>query len=219
MDQLLDKETKTGSEPKATRRKPAKKTLSIPIPEFLQHIGNDVKWYYDVRLWSPLIILLLILALVLPGRGQKAEPTQPTEEIIVQTEPEVTEAPTEPIDPDAVALAVLADTVGNGRSDNVKEVIMWVAVNRSEAHRDGFGKPLQEEISRPEQWQFYDENGKYSDTTYEIAKSVLATQKNEGLRPVDSDMLYLVLNDNGSVTVRDQFLASANNKWQEKTYK
>ena len=55
--------------------------------------------------------------------------------------------------------------------------------------------------------------------TYELALSVLAIRDNGGLRPVDSDMLWLVLNDDGSVTLRNQFTATANQKWREKTVK
>ena len=192
------------------------------IVAYFASIGKDVKWYYDIRLWSPLILLLLILAL-LPGKGKSetpAETTPETQAMVTESESEVTEPPTqEPIDPKAEALARLADTVGAGRSDNVKTVIMWVAINREEDRANGYGKPLLEEIARPSQWQGYDENAAYTDRTYEIAKQVLEIQATGALRPVDSDMLWFVLNDNGSITVRNQFTATANQKWYEKTVK
>ena len=192
------------------------------IVAYFASIGKDVKWYYDIRLWSPLILLLLILAL-LPGKGKSetpAETTPETQAMVTESESEVTEPPTqEPIDPKAEALARLADTVGAGRSDNVKTVIMWVAINREEDRANGYGKDLLEEIARPNQWQGYDENAPYSEGSYQMALNVLDTQLRGGLRPLDSDMLWLVLNDDGSVTLRNQFTATANQKWREKTVK
>ena len=218
MDQLQNEEQQTAVPERRTRRKPTPKSR-FQIPEFLTKIGEDVRWYYDVRLWSPLILLLLILALVLPGRGQKQEPTEaPTETVEVQPSTETT-PPTEPVIPEAEALARLADSVGAGRSDNVKTIIMWVAVNRSEDRANGYGLSLLEEIARPNQWQGYDENTVYSASTYEIAKDVLKTIETGGLRPLDNDMLWLVLNDDGSITVRNQFTSKANQKWNEKTVK
>ncbi len=109
--------------------------------------------------------------------------------------------------------------MGSGRSDNVKTIIMWVAINRSEDRSNGYGQSLLDEIARPNQWQGYDENAAYSEHTYEIALSVLETQATGGLRPLDTDMLWLVLNDDGSVTLRNQFTATGNQKWREKTVK
>ena len=141
----------------------------------------------------------------------------------METMPEVPEEeilPTEEaVIPEAAALARLADTVGAGRSDNVKTVIMWVAINRSEDRANGYGQSLQDEIARPNQWQGYDENAGYTDNTYAIAKQVLEIQANGSLRPVDSDMLWFVLNNDGSITLRNQFTATANQKWREKTVK
>lgn len=204
--------------PRRRRREQPKQKLRIPA--FLRDIGQDVRWYYDIRLWSPLLLLILILALVLPGRGKEAaDPeVQETAPVVLETEPETEPAP-EPIDPEAEALARLADTVGSGRSKNAKIIIMWVAINRSEDHANGYGLTLQEEIARPNQWQFYDENAAYSDASYQLAKEVLAVKRNGDLRPVDSDMLWLVLNDDGSVTVRNKFAVGANQKWTEKTVK
>lgn len=216
MEQIHDEETKI---PPRRTRKPKK--ASIPIPAFLTHLGEDVRWYYDIRLWSPLILLLLILALV-SGRGEKQVDTSalPTDPAVSESQPVEVTTPTEPeINQDAAALARLADSVGQGRSDNVKTIIMWVAINRSEDRANGYGQSLQEEIARPNQWQGYDSNFAYNDTTYEIALEVLETQANGGLRPLDSDMLWLVLNDDGSVTLRNQFTSTGNQKWREKTVK
>ena len=192
------------------------------IVAYFASIGKDVKWYYDIRLWSPLILLLLILAL-LPGKGKSetpAETTPETQAVVMETEPEVTEPPTqEPIDPRAEALARLADTVGAGRSDNVKTVIMWVAINREEDRANGYGKGLLEEIARPNQWQGYDENASYTDHTYAIAKQVLEAQASGALRPVDPDMLWFVLNNDGSITLRNLYAETATQKWRTKTVK
>ena len=192
------------------------------IVAYFSSIGKDVKWYYDIRLWSPLILLLLILAL-LPGKGKSELPVETTPEtqaVVMETEPEVTEPPTVmPLNPRAEALARLADTVGAGRSDNVKTVIMWVAINREEDRANGYGKDLLEEIARPNQWQGYDENASYTDHTYEIALEVLEIQETGALRPVDPDMLWFVLNDNGSITLRNLYAETATQKWRTKTVK
>ena len=225
MDPTLHEESKTEvqTEPTAEprvepRRRKRKKKTAFPIPAFLTHLGADVRWYYDIRLWSPLILLLLILAL-LPGKQAAKTPEETVPEVTaVETLPET--APTEEaVIPEAAALARLADSVGAGRSENVKTVIMWVAINRSEDRANGYGQSLLDEIARPNQWQGYDENVRYSDATYAIAKQVLEIQKNGGLRPLDSDMLWFVLNDDGSITLRNQFTATANQKWREKTVK
>ena len=225
MDPTLHEESKTEvqTEPTAEprvepRRRKRKKKTAFPIPAFLTHLGADVRWYYDIRLWSPLILLLLILAL-LPGKQAAKTPEETVPEVTaVETLPET--APTEEaVIPEAAALARLADSVGAGRSENVKTVIMWVAINRSEDRANGYGQSLLDEIARPNQWQDYDENVRYSDTTYAIAKQVLEIQKNGGLRPLDSDMLWFILNDDGSITLRNQFTATANQKWREKTVK
>ena len=203
-------------EPRQRRRK---KKHSRYLPSFLLHLGEDVRWYYDIRLWSPLILLLLILAL-LPGKRVEKVPEETEPAASVETLPEEDTTPTvEPVIPEAEALARLADTVGLGRSDNVKTVIMWVAINRSEDRANGYGQDLLTEIARPNQWQGYDETTLYTDETYAMAKQVLETQASGGLRPLDSDMLWFILNDDGSITLRNQFTATANQKWREKTVK
>lgn len=194
-------------------RRPRKKGFTLKLPAFMGRIGEDVRWYYDVRLYSPLILLLLILAL-LPGKSRTAEPVETTPAII-DVQPETEPAPA-PIDPDAAALAALADSVGAGRSENVKTIIMWVAINRAEDRSNGFGQSLRDEIKRPMQWQGYEENTVYSEETYAIAQNVLEIQRTGALRPLDSDMLWFVLNDNGSITVRNQFTANGQQKWREK---
>lgn len=222
----LEKEQPIMETPANPRRKVRKRGINDYLTNFVKNIGADVRWYYDVRLWSPLILVLLVLVLVLSGHQKKAlrEQLQAMEETVTTPaatdavmETESTIAPVEPINQEAEALARLADTVGNGRSDNVKIIIMWVAINRSEDQANGYGKTLLEEISRPNQWQGYNENMGYSDSTYELAKQVLETKEQGGLRPLDSDMLWFVLNDDGSITVRDQFSVAAGQKWDEKT--
>lgn len=205
---------------KRKSRRPRKPRFQLPfsLPGFLANIGQDVKWYWDVRLYSPLILLLLLIALI-PGKTKEAPApaeTRPVE--IVQVQPQATEPAPEPIDPEAEALARLADSVGAGRTDNVKIIIMWVAVNRSEAQgANGYGLSIQEEIDRPNQWQGYDENMAYSEGTYQLAKEVIRIRDTGALRPLDSGMYWFVLNENGSITVRNQFTATKNQPWIEKT--
>lgn len=219
MDPIQNEESRTEQKMESRRRK-RRKRVSIPIPAFLTRLGEDVRWYYDIRLWSPLILVLLILAL-LPGKKAE-EPTVETTPVIaeVETQPQEETEPTQPpVNQDAAALARLADSVGAGRSDNVKTIIMWVAINRSEDRANGYGQSLQDEIARPNQWQGYDENIPYTDGTYAMALQVLDTQLRGGLRPLDPDMLWFVLNDDGSITLRNQFAATGNQKWREKTVK
>ena len=226
MDPILNEESKTevqpepGAEPKnEPRRRKQQQKRTLPIPSFLLHLGEDVRWYYDIRLWSPLILLLLILAL-LPGKQTAKMPEETLPAVIaVETLPEDTTPTEEAVIPEAAALARLADSVGAGRSDNVKTVIMWVAINRSEDRANGYGQSLLTEVDRPNQWQGYDATTIYTDETYAIAKQVLEIQAKGSLRPLDSDMLWFILNDDGSITVRNQFTATANQKWQEKTVK
>lgn len=219
MDPLQNEEPRV-QQPR--RRKRRKSRFVIPLPSFLMNLGQDVRWYYDIRLWSPLILLLFLLALI-PGRTKKAEPvaeTQPQVHVVETRPVVVTEPEPEPINPEAVALAKLADSVGAGRSDNVKIIIMWVAINRSEAGgANGYGLSVEEEILRPNQWQGYDDSIIYNEGTYQLALDVLKTRDTGSLRPLDSGMYWFVLNDNGSITVRNQFTATKNQKWIEKTVK
>lgn len=231
MDPMMNEESKTApeaevqtevqEEPTAEpRRRKRRKKQSIPIPAVLLHLGEDVRWYYDIRLWSPLLLVLFILAL-LPEKKTEQQPVETIPIVtVVQTLPVEETMPTEEeVIPEAEALARLADCVGAGRSDNVKTVIMWVAINRSEDRANGYGQSLLDEIARPNQWQDYDPTALYNEGTYEMAKQVLEIQASGGLRPVDSDMLWFVLNNDGSITLRNQFTATANQKWREKTVK
>ena len=227
----LNVETESGTEPNIgietgtalktePKRRTRRKKNGINIPSFLHLPRKDVRWYYDIRLWSPLILLILFLT-ALPEKQAVNLPVETMPEVtVVETVPVMETTPTEePVIQEAAALARLADTVGAGRSDNVKTVIMWVAINRSEDRANGYGQALLTEIARPNQWQGYDENALYTDETYAIAKEVLEIQANGSLRPVDSDMLWFILNDDGSITLRNQFTATANQKWWEKTVK
>ena len=227
MDQMLNEDSRQEPvaqpkvEPKAPPvRRRRRKKQTFPLPAFLTRPRADVRWYYDVRLWSPLILLLLILAL-LPGKKEVQEPVEETPEIsMVETQPTEGTAPTEEaVIPEAAALARLADSVGSGHSDNVKTIIMWVAINRSEDRANGYGQSLLDEIARPNQWQGYDENASYTDHTYEIALEVLEIQASGALRPVDSAMLWFVLNDDGSITLRNLYAETATQKWRTKTVK
>ena len=219
MDPIQNEESRTEPKMESRRRKRRKRT-TIPIPAFLTRLGQDVRWYYDIRLWSPLLLLLFVLAL-LPGKKAQEIPAETTPVILEEeTQPQEETEPTQPpVNQEAAALARLADSVGAGRSDNVKTIIMWVAINRSEDRANGYGQSLLDEIARPNQWQGYDENIPYTDGTYAMALQVLDTQLRGGLRPLDSDMLWFVLNDDGSITLRNQFAATGNQKWREKTVK
>ena len=102
MDPILNEESSTqvptepGAEPKTEpRRRKQSKKRTIPIPSFLTRIGQDVRWYYDVRLWSPLILLLFILAL-LPGKQAEKMPEETAPAVTAaETLPEAETAPTE----------------------------------------------------------------------------------------------------------------------------
>ena len=84
------------------RRQHARSRLAAffaPIAAYYASIGKDVKWYFDIRLWSPLIVVLLILALLV-GKGPDkpvVETTPETEAQVMETEPETT-APAEPVE-------------------------------------------------------------------------------------------------------------------------
>ena len=124
MDPTLHEESKTEvqTEPTAEprvepRRRKRKKKTAFPIPAFLTHLGADVRWYYDVRLWSPLILVLFILTL-LPAKKTEEKPVETIPiATVVETLPMEETAPTEEaVIPEAAALARLADSVGAGRS-------------------------------------------------------------------------------------------------------
>lgn len=216
------KETNEGAEVRHARRE-RKRTFKIQLGNFRAEIGRDVAWFWDIRLWSPILVVLLVAALM-SGRKPAAEVTipeeipAPTQEVEMEIEP-AAPVETQPVlrDAEAEMLARLADTVGAGRTDRVKKVIMWIAINRSEDRANGFGKSLEEEIARPNQWQFYDESASYGEGTYLLALDVLKVVRTNDLRPVEKDMLWLVLNDDGSVSIRNSF--NMNNKTTQKTIK
>ena len=100
-------------------------------------------------------------------------------------------------------------------SENVQRAVAWCVLNRVDSAL--YPDTIEEVCEQANQWQGYDSAASYSDDTYAIAKQVLETKAKGGLRPIDSDMLWFVLNDDGSITLRNQFTASANQKWREKT--
>lgn len=172
----------------------------------------------DVRLWFP-VFAILVAAVIVFYQGKIEKLTKETElyfvekaaeEAVVETIAE-TEPPTEAQqDSEAVALARLADSVARGRSDEVKRIVMWVAINRSEDRSHGYGLSLLEEIARPKQWQEYSPDANYLESTLRLAEEVLEVRDSGGARPIYGDMLWFVLNNDGSITVRNQFQVSKN---------
>lgn len=177
-----------------------------------------INWYLDVRLWFP-VFAILVAAVIVFYQGKIEKLTKETElyfvekaaeEAVVETIAE-TEPPTEAQhDSEAVALARLADSVARGRSDEVKRIVMWVAINRSEDRSHGYGLSLLEEIARPKQWQEYSPDANYLESTLRLAEEVLEVRDSGGARPIYGDMLWFVLNNDGSITVRNQFQVSKN---------
>lgn len=173
---------------------------------------KDVKWYWDLKKWSPILIIILIIVYAIGHYKGEAEQIEyyeslPAETVYIEvtreTEPpETTEVA---LDEEAVALAILADTSASGKSDNVKRILMWVAINRVEDRSNGYGGSLLEEIGRPKQWQGYDPEGMYLQSTYDIAVEVLNTWRSNGPRPIYNDMLWSVYNSDGSITIRNRF--------------
>ena len=175
--------------------------------------GGKVNRCWDVRLWAPFIVVFMI---IINNNDKEVKPVpiedpviQVASENIIETEPEPT------IDlrtSEIIALARLADTVAHGKSDEVKSAIMWIAINRVEDKANGYGLDLLGEIARPKQWQCYDENGTYLQSTYELAESVHDTWMNGGPRPIYSDMLWFVFNSDGSITIRNRFGSNEKNR-------
>ena len=180
--------------------------------------AKKVNWYWDVRIWLP-VFAIIIAAIMFFYQAKVAKVSQEAEIYFnerIATKASVedvveTTAPTEaPQDTEAVALARLADSVAKGRSDEVKRIVMWVAINRSEDRSNGYGLSLLDEIARPKQWQEYSPDAKYLESTLKIAEEVLETRDNGGARPIYGDMLWFILNNDGSITVRNQFQLGKN---------
>lgn len=181
---------------------------------------NDVRWFLDIRKWIPILMVAFIIVYSIGyfnGKAKVKEEITVEAEIIPIDESEVFETDiidvdeTEPTsveeekDEEAVALAILADTSARGRSEEVKKILMWVAINRTEDHKNGYGGTLLEEIARPRQWQQYDPEGMYLEATYDLALEVLTIWRNNGPRPLYNDMLWSVYNGDGTITVRNKF--------------
>ena len=175
---------------------------------------NDVKWFWDIRKWIPILLVVFIFSIKsVNTKNDVPVFEEPTPEVItaveeVPTEP-VTEETTEPTIPieeaEVIALARLGDTCARRYSDDVKRIVMWVAINRSEDRANGYGGSLLEEINRPKQWQEYNPNGSYTDSTLAIAKEVYDTWKSGGPRPMYNDMIFFAFNADGTITVRNKF--------------
>ena len=175
------------------------------------------KWYLDVRLWLTIFIIAIIYTSCTYQRKISAleqENAALIAELSVKVIPEIIEETVPPTeekqDSEAIALARLADSVARGRTDEVKRIVMWVAINRSEDRSHGYGLSLVEEIARPKQWQEYNENANYLESTLRLAEEVLEIRDNGGARPIYGDMLWFVLNGDGSITVRNQFKTDKN---------
>lgn len=174
---------------------------------------KDVKWYWDLKKWSPILILIFVIIYAIGFNRGEAEQiayfeTMPVETIYIEVEgndSNTSESDEVILDEEAVALAILADSSAAGKSDEVKRILMWVAINRVEDRSNGYGGTLIDEINRPKQWQGYDPEGMYLQSTYDIALEVLSTWKNNGPRPIYKDMLWSVYNADGSITVRNRY--------------
>lgn len=173
---------------------------------------KDVKWYWDLKKWIPIVSIILVILYAIGYHKGKANQIRiyenmPPETIYI----EVTEEPTIPettevvLDEEAVALAILADSSASGKTETVKRILMWVAINRAEDRSNGYGDTLIGVINRPRQWQGYNPDGMYLESTYNIALEVLDTWRNNGPRPIYNDMLWSVYNTDGSITVRNRF--------------
>lgn len=198
-----------------SRRRPKKKKWyqKLDFKKLYNKISkNDVKWYWDLKKWSPILIIILIAIYAIGyNKGEAVQiayyEALPAETVYIEVTSETTPPETtEPeLDEEAVALAILADSSAAGKSDNVKRILMWVAINRVEDHSNGYGGTLLEEIARPKQWQQYNPEGMYLQSTYDIAVEVLETWRTNGPRPIYNDMLWASYNSDGSITVRNVF--------------
>lgn len=177
---------------------------------------NKVNWYWDIRKWIPVIMIAFIITVkVCSPNGESTpelEAVDNTPAPVQVYEEETTEETTEPTIPqdeiEIIELARLADTCARRYGDDVKRTVMWVVINRVEDHSKGYGKSLLEEISRPKQWQEYNPDGSYTQSTLDIAREVYTTWKTDGPRPMYNDMIFFAFNADGSVTVRNDFKTS-----------
>ena len=175
---------------------------------------RKIAWYWDVRMWLPVFAMILVLAVVAARKTAVEVVAVADADVVemVQEEPEELVAELSIEDANeiakqemAVELARLADSVAGHRSDDVKKAIMWVAINRSEDGANGYGRPLLEEIERPRQWQNYDPEAVYLESTYNMAEEIIDTWLSGGARMFNKDMLWFVLNGDGSITVRNRY--------------
>lgn len=180
------------------------------------HLPRKVFWYWDIRLYAPFILILFIVMLIMFTSSNNSTISESKSVEVVaklvedDIEPSI-EVPTEPeMDSEIVLLARLADSVAAHKSDEVKKIIMWVAINRAEDRSNGYGSGLRGEIARPKQWQCYDPYATYLQSTYDIAEEVYNTWMSGGPRPMYPDMLWFVFNSDGSITVRNQFKEGKN---------
>lgn len=91
----------------------------------------------------------------------------------VEAPPEETTAPTEsPENPEDIALAGLVDSVGDERSDDVKHIAMWVAVNRGDDRSYGYGLLFFCEIAWSKQWQEDMQDATYLKSILELAQEI-----------------------------------------------
>lgn len=197
------------------RKRPMKRQRSIGME--LERLYNkidkkDVKWFWDVKKWIPILIIAMLISYISGCNNGKNEQiayfeTIPAETIYIEvTQPiEIAEEPEPVRDEEAVALAILADTSAAGKSNEVKRILMWIAINRTEDRANGYGGTLLEEIARPKQWQGYNSEGMYLQETYDLALEVLDIWRSNGPRPLYNDMLWSVYNSDGTITVRNKF--------------
>ncbi len=163
-----------------------------------------ISWYWDVKIWFlPIIIVMSIVTSC--GNQNTAADLDYIMSVAEETVTEESTAPTEQKDDIVVSLARFADSVGAGRSDDVKRAIIWVAINRTDDRSHGFGLTLLEELERPNQWQQYNPAGNYLESTYTLADEIYKTWRSSGAHMFRDDMLWFVLENDGSITVRNKF--------------
>lgn len=166
--------------------------------------ARKISWYWDIKIWFLPMILVMSLVTSCENQNTAADLDYITDNVPAAATEEVT-APTEQKDDIVVSLARFADSVGAGRSDDVKRAIIWVAINRADDRSHGFGLSLLEELERPNQWQQYNPTGNYLESTYTLADEIYNTWRSSGAHMFQDDMLWFVLENDGSITVRNKF--------------